>query len=61
MLVAMGWVGRHGHHPAAFDDLVARHIRHDQMIVNSREVGTARIWSGPDQTSSAARNLVEED
>ena len=42
LLAGMGLQGRHGYHPAAADDLVARDLRLDQMLVEWREGLTAR-------------------
>jgi hypothetical protein len=46
LLVPMGRLGREGHDLAARDDLVARDLRHHQMIIDRRGP-TARQAQGP--------------
>ena len=42
VLSGVGLVGRKRHHPAAADELVARHLRLDQAVTEAGEGATAR-------------------
>ena len=58
VLFGMGRLGRGGDDPPAADDLVARHLRLDQMVVNPGEGAAARqAHGGPESGAQGALRL----